>query len=161
MLSTEIGRLSGDEVGGEHIFDDPTKAYSALLTKVDEIIDVLAGITTNEVATLTNDIVFEASNSIAITLDGVAIASTPVVYATSNANTQSLIVAALEAELLVTSVDITSDKVLTVTYADFVPHVIAFVTTGGSNQAVTTHAITTEAGTSSTVNAVEKLKFRF
>jgi hypothetical protein len=38
---TEIGRLDADEVGKEHVFDSPTKANAAILTKLDEIIDLL------------------------------------------------------------------------------------------------------------------------
>lgn len=45
MESTEIGRLVSDEIGNEHSFDDPTKAYSALLTKMDEVIEAIKGIT--------------------------------------------------------------------------------------------------------------------
>jgi hypothetical protein len=42
--ATDVGRLPSDEVGDEHLLDDPTKAFSALLTKVDEIIAALKGI---------------------------------------------------------------------------------------------------------------------
>ena len=41
LSTTDIGRLPSDEVGAVHTFDDPTKAFSALLTKVDEIITLL------------------------------------------------------------------------------------------------------------------------
>jgi len=45
MTSEELGRLASSEVGSEHILDNPTLAYSALLTKVDELIDALATLT--------------------------------------------------------------------------------------------------------------------
>jgi len=42
--ATDVGRLPSDEVGDEHLLDDPTKAFSALLTKVDGIIAALKGL---------------------------------------------------------------------------------------------------------------------
>lgn len=45
MTNLEVGRLPSDEVGTEIQLDDPTKAYSALLSKVDEIIVALKGLT--------------------------------------------------------------------------------------------------------------------
>jgi hypothetical protein len=42
--ATTVGRLPADEVGDEHLLDNPTKAFSALLTKVDELTAALKGI---------------------------------------------------------------------------------------------------------------------
>jgi len=41
----KVGRLLDSDVGKPHTLDDPTKAYSALLTKVDEMIDLLKALT--------------------------------------------------------------------------------------------------------------------
>jgi len=41
----EIGRLPAEEVGQDHILDDPTKGFQAVLTKQDEIIDLLKALT--------------------------------------------------------------------------------------------------------------------
>lgn len=108
---------------------------------------------THQVSTLTNDRAYEASNSVAITIDGNAIAGSPVVYATSNAATQALIVTALEAEDEVTSVTLTSSLIMTVVFADHVAHVVTMVTTGGTNQAVMTQANTTVATASLVLGA--------
>jgi hypothetical protein len=42
---TSLGRLDAGEAGQSQVLDDPTKAYSAVLTKQDEIIDLLKALT--------------------------------------------------------------------------------------------------------------------
>jgi len=38
---TDIGRLDADEVGKELVFDNPAKVTAAILSKIDELIDLL------------------------------------------------------------------------------------------------------------------------
>lgn len=87
-----------------------------------------------EIATVTYDIDFEASNSIAFSVNGVAI--TPVVYATSHAATLAALVSAIDGLTGVTATN-PSGRIITVTAAGTDATVVTTVT-GGSNQAVGT-----------------------
>lgn len=44
MTSEEVGRLASDEVGTELVLDDPSRACSAILSKIDDLIVALKAI---------------------------------------------------------------------------------------------------------------------
>jgi hypothetical protein len=113
-------------------FTDPKQIDSGLLED------------THQTSTLTNDRVYEASNSVVVSVDGVAATGSPVTFTagTDNAGTQALIAAALETSDAVTSVTLTSSLIYTVVFADYTAHVVTLVTTGGTNQAAMIQANT-------------------
>jgi len=110
---------------------------------------------THQVSTLTNDRVYETSNSTVVSVDGVAVTGSPVTFAagTDNAGVQALIATALETSDAVTSVVLTSSLIYTVVFADHSAHVVTMVTTGGTNQAAMTQANTTASKASLVLGA--------
>lgn len=99
-----------------------------------------------EIATVTYDIDFEASNSIAFSVNGVAI--TPVVYASSQADTLAALVAAVDGLSGVSAVASTTKGLIVtrrVIPADTSADIVALSTvTLGTNQAVATYAYSTD-----------------
>jgi hypothetical protein len=91
----------------------------------------------NDVSTSTFDIAFEASNVINLKINGTAIA--PVTYASSNANTYTLLAAACLLVTGVTRATVDASAKTLVVECDGVTTVISnVVVTGGTNQAVAT-----------------------
>lgn len=103
---------------------------------------------THQTSTLTYDADIVASNSNAITIDGVAVAGSPVVYADSHALTMAAIAVVIAAEDEVTSATVSAARVITIVWADHVAHVAAVTVTAGSSQAAVVHAVTVLASAS-------------
>lgn len=98
-----------------------------------------------QVSTLVFDAELIADNSTAITIDGAEIAGSPVVYATSNADTLTAIAAAIQAEAEVTTAVSDGTDTITITFADNYEHTAAAVVTLGVSQAGVVFATTTTA----------------
>lgn len=106
--------------------------------------DVYARIvTTRAVQTIAFDIDFEASNSIAWTVNGVA--GTAVVYATSHAATIAALATAIAATQPIYSCS-ASGRTLTITSENADQPTLTFTVTGGTNQAVDAAPTVTVAG---------------
>lgn len=95
--------------------------------------------TTLSVQTITFDIDFEASNSIAYSINGVA--QTPIVYATSHAATITALASAIEAHASILTA-VAAGRVITVTSVNSDAITFVITVTLGSNQAVDTIATT-------------------
>jgi hypothetical protein len=108
---------------------------------------------TYQTATLTFDADLVSLNSVAITVDGSAIAGSPVVFDTSHAATMALIVTALEAESTVLSATLSAARVITIVYSDYTTHTAAATVTLGASQAGVTFATTVPASTSLALGA--------
>lgn len=108
---------------------------------------------TYQTATLTFNADLVTSNSSAITVDGAAIAGSPVVFATDHATTMALIAAALQAEASVTSATVSAARVITIVYSDYSTHTAAVTVTAGATQAGVTFATTVPASTSLALGA--------
>ncbi len=98
-----------------------------------------------QVGTLVLDIDFAALNSAAITIDGSAVAGSPVVWSDTHANMMTAVAAAIQAEAAVTTAVSDGDKTITITWADKYAHTAAVVVTLGSTQPEVTHTVTTIA----------------
>jgi len=96
---------------------------------------------------------YVASNSAAITIDGVAVAASPVVWVDTHANQLAAVAAALLAEDSVTAAVVSGGDTITLTFADYAAHVISIVVTGGSGQPTYTNTVTVLATASLVLGA--------
>ena len=98
-------------------------------------------------ATLTFSGDLVTGNSIAITIDAVPIAGSPIAFLTDNATTMGLIAAALEAEDLVYRAESDGGNVITIQGATRDDFVVAAVVTGGASQPTAAFVEINSAGT--------------
>lgn len=103
-----IGRRQADNVGIEVITAMSGKNYT---TRINDVDYTISSTNTNQESTITFDADFVASNSIAMNINGVAM--TPVVYASSQLNTMTLIANQLTSQFssVIASVAIEDDGV--------------------------------------------------
>lgn len=103
------------------------------------------------IAVLTFSADLVTSNSTAVTIDASAIAGSPVAFNTNNSDTLDDIATALQAESEVTTAVADGVDSITITYADFVDHVVAAVVTAGASQATVSESITGYAAVAATL----------
>lgn len=174
-VPTAAGFGTGAFISNNAVFQGQTKVYADIEEVTD---DPLAGADTTSAAAIyfgqniapekltvikhpTSDeamvgtLVFSAAlitaNSIALTVDGVAIAASPVVFNTDNATTLTDIATGLLAEASVTAAVSDGVDTITITFADFLDHTAAAVVTGGVSQATVSFVVTSYAAVTQTL----------
>ncbi len=140
-ISADTDIVSGDVINMAQVaFAQSPAVPTVFITRVD------TGGSAAQISELVFDADLVTGNSIAVTVNGVVAAGSPVAFITNNSDTLDAIATAIQAETLVTTA--VGDNVDTVDITGATAGRIFQVTatvTGGASQATATHTITTAA----------------